>query len=721
MKRPTALLLSFLILITASTSAFAAGFTRLVIPAGCHPAVASAARIIARKAGLPESAITTATLPAAPGRQEVMLLASPANADQAQYLGSVATGIQHDGYAIVFKDGAAAIFGVRPRSLLYAAGDYHLWKDRTEGTFLREPSFAIRTASYYGRQPVAEFVAALGVNAIIGSREAAVTFKDTLPEVFKLLSPRDQSRLESSARTAEARAAEFARECHDADVLDYPFIYGNDFSRWSPALYAAIAKAYPGVVGKSAPASWERATLCPSDPMTWKILEAYVKEFTQRGHGDGLYVTFWDNYGLDCQCDPCVKSGMNKFGNQLYECLKHYHDTVGALGKPVVIRTWSSGVAHWLGEQWVHAPGYDHFSGSGIDLWGRVFRELPSDLVIQTKVYHADCQPDPRFSPLLGQARPHTEIAEYQITGQTTGRFYFPASTVNHTAATMKKSFDLVGWNGGVSVYPGGTKQSNYDLFRDNLNSINLYAWRELSWQVGADINKIWLDWATPIYGAKAAPHVIKALQLSEDAVNHSFSTLGMGSDTNSGFAKTIARRETLLKYTNRYFLPEFKRNLEPTKANIARVIAEKDDCLKKIDQMFRELELARPYLRKEQAAELATRFEWLREFTTVAKALDESLWRFRYLRYLASMLTTDPEQLKAIAEAYDTVKKHQKLMFKFDPAQQLSCYDVPLGELRQRPSLDSPSLLMQELYSQSKAFVEESVGPDGIDKAWVR
>lgn len=721
MKRTSSTTFLFLFLLSCSTSVFAVRFTHLVIPAKCHPAVASAARIIARKAGLPESAITTASLPSAPGHEEIVLLAAPANTTQTRFLGSVASGLRHDGYAIVFKDGAAAIFGVRPRSLLFAAGDYNLWKDRTDGTFLREPSFAIRTASFYGQQSVAEFVAALGVNAIIGSREAAVTLKDALPEVYKQLSPREQSRLESAARSAEAKSAAFARECHDADVLDYPFIYGNDFSRWSPTLYAAIVKAYPGVAGKSAPASWERATLCPSDPMTWKILEAYVKEFTQRGHGDGLYVTFWDNYGINCQCDRCVKSGMNKFSNQLVAILKCYHDTIAALGKPVIIRTWSSGVAHWLVDQWVHAPGYDHFSGSGIDLWGRVFRELPSDLVIQTKVYHADCQPDPRFSPLLGQARPHTEIAEYQITGQTTGRFYFPASTVNHTAWTMKKSLELVGADGGVSVYPGGTKQSNYSLFNDNLNSINLYAWRELSWQVNADLKQIWLDWATPIYGAKAAPHVIKALQLSEDAVNHSFSTLGMGSDTNSGFAKTISRRETLLKYTNRYFLPEFKRNLEPTKANIQRVIAEKNDALKKIDQMFRELELARPYLRKVQAAELATRFEWLREFTTVAKALDESLWRFRYLRYLASMLTTDPEQLKYLAEAYDTVKKHQKLMFKFDPEQRFSCYDVPLGELRQRPSLDNPLLLMQELYTQSKSFVADAVGPDGIDQGWVR
>ena len=58
--------------------------------------------------------------------------------------------------------------------------------------------------------------------------------------------------------------------------------------------------------------------------------------------------------------------------------------------------------------------------------------------------------------------------------------------------------------------FPGGTMQSDYSVFDDILNSINLYAWRELSWNVNADPAKIWKDWATPIYGAQAAPHISK-------------------------------------------------------------------------------------------------------------------------------------------------------------------------------------------------------------------
>jgi hypothetical protein len=563
----------------------------------------------------------------------------------------------------------------------------------------------------------------MGVNVIIGKQAEAnpVTFKDTLPEVYAKLSQADRQRLDWQSERIEQNAAKFAQECHDADVAYYPLLYGNDFRLWSPTLYAAVLKAYPSVRGTPAPFSWEKASLCPSDPMTWKVIDAYVKEFVEKMHGDGFYATFWDHFGLYCQDTRCQNDGLNQFSNELYECVNHYYDVLAPMGKKLIVRTWASGVPHWNGDKWVHAPGYGGFSGEATNIWGRVIRESPTDIMLQTKVYNSDCQPDPPFSPLLGHAKPHPEIAEYQISGQTTGRFYFPASTVDYTAQTMKRSFDLVGPSGGVCVFPGGTEQSNYSLFKDILNSINLYAWRELSWQVNSSVNQIWSDWAVPIYGKKAAPFIIKALQLSEDVINKAFSPLGFGTDTNSGFPDSIQRRETLLKYTNRYLQPEYAKYLEPTKNNIRLVMEQNRECMSEIDEMFRQLGLAKPFLTQAQASELTTRFEWLKQFAIVNCTLNESLWRYRYLRYEASMLTTDPEQMKYLAQAYDTVQAHAKLLFQYEPDQKFSCYDVPLGELYRKPSLGNPMPLMRELYQDSKNYVESAVGPNYLPKAWLR
>lgn len=700
------------ILLALAAQTAAAATTAILLPESSHPAVRSAAQLIAKKLALNAEAIQT-TLAQTPQPGQLLLTVLPLTDPQQKLLGDIKS-IRHDGYVIAFHNGGALICGARPRSLLYAAGDLHLWKDKTDGVFLREPSFAIRSVENYSTLPTPEYVAELGLNLLIDRKaQTAISVKETLPDVFAQLAEQDRQRLDRAAQTRRQSPNLLQQACREADVDYYAFLYGNDFQRWSGPLYEAALKACPAAKGVPAEKSFEKASLCPSDPFTWKLIDAYLKEYIAQTRADGLYITFWDDYGLYCQCDRCKASGMNTFRNQLYACVQQYHKTLDAMGKKLIVRTWSSGVPHWLRQEWVHAPGYDPFGGTGRDLWGRVIDELPHTILLQTKVYHADCQPDPPFSELLGNAKPHTEIAEYQMTGQTTGRYYFPASTVNHTVWTMKKARDLVGPDGGVNLFLGGTRQTGYNLLNDILNSINCYAWRQLSWNVDADMDKVWTDWAESIYDKQAAPHMVKALQLSEDAVNKMFSTLGMGSSTNSDFAGTIYRREMLLMYTNRHYRPEFVRFLEPTRENIQRVIDEKEDVLGKIDRMFVAFEKGRPYLTAAQAREIQTRFDWLREFAIVTRYLEEALFRYRCLRGLNALRTTDPEQIKYIAVAYDKIRQHRPTLFRFDPDQQFRCYETPLGDLRTRPALGNPIPLIKEIYEQSNILVEEIVGPN--------
>ena len=693
-------------------SVMAAAYQKILISPTAHPAIQSAAQLLARNLGLPTDSIQTVEAPA-PAAGVIVLTSDPSQ-EMRQ--------LKHDGYAIVFRNGGAIVHGARPHSLLFAAGDAHLWKDRASGTFVRDPSFAVRAVPNPRQIPLPELVARLGVNTVIAGHAPVVSLRRTLPEVYDQLSASDKQRLDQQEQNSAVISAYFLKQCRDADVTCYTDMpYGNNFSRWSAPLYEAALKVYPAAKGTPATTSWEKAALCPSDPGTWKLFDAYVRELAEQAGTDGLYATFWDEYGMYCQCDRCRRNGLNQFPNELYLQIKHYNDVLSAMGKKLMLRTWSSGAPHWLNGEWVHAPGQDGFGGLGDDLWARVIHDLPASITLQTKVYSTDCEPDARFNTLLGKARPHTELVEYQVSGQTVGRFYFPASGVDYMASTLKKAFAAIGPEGGSEIGPGGTHQSNYSVYDDILNSINVYAWRELTWDVNADLNKIWTDWGSTIYDRQAAPHMIAALRLSEEAVNRTFSPLGLGTSTNSDFANSIARREALLKYTNRYFLPEYARNLEPTKANIQKVVDEKAACAATIDRMFQELELARPYLTKEQAGEITTRFDWLREYFIANRSLEESLWRFRYLRYLNSMLTSDPEQMKYLAQAYDVVKEHQKRQFQYDPAQKFACYDRPLGQLQTKPGLGNPLSLMKELYEKSRAYVEEAVGPDFIAPEWKR
>ena len=693
-------------------------YTHIHVPAGAHPAVRSAAGMLARKIGLNDKAIVTYKGAAARHRGAIVFALRETRGVPAALSGP----IERDGYAVTAERGGIMVCGARPRSLFYAAGEPHRWIERASGMWTRNPDFALRLSGWRPNLGAAELAATLGANTFTAPLAASISLHDQMPEVYAKLSADVRRQLDAGVEPAMKRNAEIVKEFHDADLTVFSELpYGNNFSRWSPPVYEAFLAVYPSARGVPEPHSWEKAALCPSDPATWKLLDAYISEWARQSQADGIAATFWDQYGMFCHDPRCKANGLDRFRNELYESISHYYGAVKPQGKQLHLRTWSSGCPHWLGNEYVHAPGYGQFSESHYELWSRVAKETPGEILMQTKVYHSDCEPDPPFDNMLGQCKPHIEIVEYQDVGQTMGRQYFPASIVNYMASTMKKALSLIGHDGGTEIGIGATMQTNYDAYADILNSCKIHAWRELSWDVNADLDQVWAGWAAQIYSPEAAPHMIAAMRLSEDVAYKTFSPLGFGSATNSDFAGSIARREVLLRYTNRNYLPEYATFLEPTKENIGLIVAEKQKALAGIDAMFAALEAAKPHLSPEQRQEIETRFDWLREFAICNVALDIGLWRFRYLRARAAMLTTDPGQLKPLAEAWDTVEKHAPMLFHFDPAQKFSCYDVPLGRLRRKPALGTPLPLMREMYARSLAFMEQSVGPDYLPPEYIR
>lgn len=693
-------------------------YRSIAIPAASHPAIRSAADILAKALSMPPSAVSTyrGSLPDHRDGIVFALMSTPG------VPANLSDPIERDGYAVLARAHSLVICGARSRSLLYAAGEPHHWLQHGSGVWVRNPDFALRCSGWHPNYSAAQLAAMLGTNTFFAPLHASVSLKDEMPEVYAKLSAEDQQRLDGGVAPAMQRNAAMVKDFHDADLTVFAELpYGNNFERWSPALYAALLAVYPTAKGVRAPHSWEKASLCPSDPATWRAFDAYVQECARQSQADGVAATFWDQYGLYCQDPRCQANGLDHFKNEVYESISHYYSVLKPMGKQLHLRTWSSGCPHWFGDQYVHAPGYGQFSESHYEVWSRVAKETPGEILMQTKVYHSDCEPNPPFSTMLGKCSPHTEIVEYQDVGQTIGRQYFPASVVNYMSWTMKKALSLVGHNGGAEIGAGGTMQTNYDVYADILNSCKAYAWRELSWNVNTDVNQIWADWSGQIYSPQAAPHMARAMQLSEDAVYKTFSPLGFGSSTNSDFAGTIDRRETLLRYTNRNYLPAYTQYLEPTKDNIDRIVAEKKQALADIDEMFAALEQAKPYLTAAQRQEIETRFDWLREFAICNVTLDMSLWRFRYIRAQAHMLTTDPDQLKPLAEAWDTVAKHAPNLFRYNPSQKFTCYDVPLGQLWRKPGLGSPLPLMHEIYQQSVHYMELSVGPNYLPKDLIR
>lgn len=722
-------LISVLLLLCFVLPLKAQGLHYIVIQKNAHPAVKSAAKILAKSLNIPDENILTKDTVSLPVHGSIELEFGRPSRAQLEFIGRDPRSVAYDGYLIKFDGDRVLIFGKRPRSLLYAAGDVNLWKNLRSGIYVRQPAFGTRDCSldYVPGESVAETVARLGANAFFVSFGTGfVTLRDEFPKIFESIPEAEQDKILQERKKVEAFAEKIRKECHDADVSFYPFLYGNNLYLWSPPLAQAIYRLYPEVKGKRAPHSWEKAEMNPSVAMTWKIMDAFVKEFVETLHGDGLITTFWDHYGIYSQDSLSVANGLNKFDNELEKNVYEYYKVLHALHKPLIVRTWSSGTSHWvtlkndqgkMEHQFVHAPGYGGFSGSRLHLWGKVIKDVPPSVVLQTKVYFSDCFPNARFNTLIGKTGKHPQIVEYQIVGQTTGRYYLPAANVENTEETMERAYRLIGSNGGVCAFWGGTSQVHYNLFKDIVNGINIYAWREYSWDPKTNPDKIWMSWAVPIYGEKAAPYIVTALKLSETVVDNLFSTLGLGYDTNSNFPSTIYRREVLLMYTNRYYLPKYRAYLKPTLENVERVKKEKNQVLRDIDEMFVYLRKAEPFLTPDKYEELQTRFNWLRYVAIENKETEVSYWRFRYLRYLYSIRSADTAQLAKIAASYKTVVQYSDSLFQFDKDEKFSCYDLPLGEINKIRTigLGSPIPLMREIYEKSKYYTEEITGPTGI------
>lgn len=559
-----------------------------------------------------------------------------------------------DGYEVRrAPDGTLVVAGARPRALLYAAYEPQRWLGAGDAPVRRVPHFRQRLLNFTGKgHSVADWVAATGANSVHLARNAA-------------------------GRLVQA--------CRDADVDVYAFLYGCDASKWNRGRFAAFIAAHPEAKGVDPGRSWEKGVLCPSSPATWAFFAQTITELAESGDFDGVVVTFWDDYGLNCCCEKCRTGGLNSFGARNAVLVNCFEQALKAIGKRLVVRTWASGAPHFLGDEWVHAPGYAGREDA-LATWARAFEASDRATVFVTKVYNADCQPDPPFSNLLGAAAAagRTELAEWQITGQTVGLNYLPYSNVGHTARTMKRAAALVGRDNGVCLYAGGYKRGDYEALDDDVNSINIHAWRQLAWDPDDDVAAIWREWAEPRYGTDA-PAAVAALQACERAAVVAFSPLGLGAPTESKAAKTVQRREDLFRYTNRQYLPEGRAALMPTEANIQAVVDEKNAAIA-------ALEAARPAAAEGPAAELARRMDLLIAHLKTYRAVDGAMWRFRRLRFLKDMGVSDARLMREIEADFDFLRHNP----------------YPLSE-----ELGSPAPLMRDIHSNALVCVERILGPD--------
>ena len=111
----------------------------ILVPSSAHPAFASAAKILAKKLKLDEAAVRTYDGAAKPTSGAIVLaLAKDGKLPAAEMP-------RHDGYTVTYT-GGTVVWGARPRSILFAAGEPHHWAEARTLPYRRNPDFALRNS-----------------------------------------------------------------------------------------------------------------------------------------------------------------------------------------------------------------------------------------------------------------------------------------------------------------------------------------------------------------------------------------------------------------------------------------------------------------------------------------------------------------------------------------------------------------------------------------------
>ena len=145
--------------------------------------------------------------------------------------------LKHDGYVVERSDDGLVVKAATERAFLYANYESNRWMNAKSYPFVRDPHFAFRALDV-GRspEPLRDWIAATGANAVY--------LKRGRPD------------------------AKLLRECAELGVPVCGFLYGCDAAKWNHGKYDAFIAEYPSAKGVTPPKSWEKGTLCPSDPAT---------------------------------------------------------------------------------------------------------------------------------------------------------------------------------------------------------------------------------------------------------------------------------------------------------------------------------------------------------------------------------------------------------------------------------------------------------------------
>jgi len=232
-------------------------------------------------------------------------------------------------------------------------------------------------------------------------------------------------------------------------------------------------------------------------PELWKwVEEKYERLFKLVPDIDGLVLTF-------AETDYSVYSDSVVSGEappqRVARLIKVMADICSRRDKLLVVRTF------------VYEPREIEFMHEALQA---VAQQVGANVVVMTKCVPHDWTPYYPFDPLLGNVSGLRQVVEIDLGEEFTGQSRLLHCEVDYVKCVMDyaRDRDVIGAVARVE------RLENHAL--GTPNEVNLHAFSRLTQDGGLSADELWREWSVKRYGARPAPHVVRALRRTYEITN---------------------------------------------------------------------------------------------------------------------------------------------------------------------------------------------------------
>jgi len=547
-----------------------------------------------------------------------------------------------DGYHIAGKGNVVRISARAPRGLLYGAADL---LDQLQDSFTvpaqertEMPTGAMRSGS-------ASVPCAAGRSQRNESFQASLRFLARHRFNYVVLNPCE---LDSAIGYRYVPGLERPRSDEAIEniraVIDDARNWGLDvYLNYSGINYPdELIKAHPHLRA-TAPAGAERTyspptaggtstlygrygvkpNLCISEAKTWELVEGHVREIAElfpaiAGLRTAVQGTDSDIFFCDCdRCRPMSKPRRALlFGQHVTRGLDR-----GSPGKKLIFRTYMGAWKNLLEPE----------------IFGPLAGKLPTSVVIHNNAQYGDFYLFNALTPLIGAFPGNAETYELDPGGEYHGGFFGLQPTLSRYMDARIKAYAARGVT-NISL-------RNHQ-YKTDFSDLDWYVGSQLAWDYKEDVERLRTTWARRNFGDEGGPAVLQLMDLQFDVMRKSLYADGINFTNWALFIESVNRTRHIMMDRSAKMAERGLERMAPTPANIARLVAEKDEAFQLAQQGLMLVDKARGTLSPRHLEGLRASFSLARELTRIYRPELEAL--MLYFQWEGTLSEVDRERLRA-------------------------------------------------------------------------